>query len=260
MLDEFNYKATFFIIANAVSDSGWADWKDLLDRGFEIGNHSLTHAHLGPCTDVNFLNKEINDSYDLISQKLSHPLFSFAHPYHSTGPLADQIIFQRHYATKASPEGFCNMLSLGGDFALEHLRMKIRNALAKGKWIVTSAHGIGDCYRPMSKADFQNFLLVLKANEKEIWIDTFEHLAKYKLESQNSQVTVSNEDHRIVIELSNSLDSNVFDFPLTLMISSMLPANAVIKSTGSNVPPEVIQKDDKTFIITPPSAKFEITW
>ena len=65
---------------------GWLELNELLDRGHEIGSHTMTHAVLGGdcCTDPAY---EISCSRELLEQKLRVPVTSFSYP---TGAFDEQ--------------------------------------------------------------------------------------------------------------------------------------------------------------------------
>ena len=57
----------------------WKQLKDCLRSGIEIGNHTMTHAYLPGLTDFE-LERELNDSKDLIEQQIGQRTLSFAYP------------------------------------------------------------------------------------------------------------------------------------------------------------------------------------
>lgn len=221
LLDQQNLKGTFFIVARAASERNeWDKWNALIANGHEVGNHSMTHSYyLGTVEDKTILEREIDMSYSVLASNLSKPPFSFGHPFHSTSPQADNIVFRHHYATKISPLGFCHMVPLynGPSFKKE-----LKQGIKKHKWIVTTAHGIDDCYAPITYEMLQDFVETVVASRDKVYVDTFENLSKYKIEKENTQARVTGGSDNFTVNLVSDLPE-VFDMPLTIDIGKLSP-------------------------------------
>lgn len=87
LFDRYGYRASFFIVpASIKSHDEWSKWKRLSDRGFEIGNHSMSHRNL-TSLDLNGLGEEINETFKLIKAKINKAPLSFAPPGHATSEI-----------------------------------------------------------------------------------------------------------------------------------------------------------------------------
>jgi peptidoglycan/xylan/chitin deacetylase (PgdA/CDA1 family) len=231
LLEEYNYKATFFVVAGYItSDAYWMDWKKLSDRGFEIGNHSFSHLDLSEIKDPIILRHEINDSFELIKEKIGKAPFSFSHPYHRTSKRIDAIVFEKHMATRIRPSGFCYLYSVDSSNP-EAFDDIVREGVQNHQWIVTTAHGVGDCFSPLSEDGLKTLLSIAKKYEDHLAIGTFEELARYKLERRRTRLTFQKSDTELTITLSPDLsDLNV---PLTLKINDPEIINGTVKSQDS---------------------------
>lgn len=81
ILEQYDFIATFYIIANTVDTTGNLNTRKLqklIASGWEIGSHSMTHANLTADSDWNY---EIIDSRALLEDKLDTEIFTFAYPY-----------------------------------------------------------------------------------------------------------------------------------------------------------------------------------
>lgn len=58
----------------------WAQLKELLRQGFEIGGHTASHANVVNA-DVEMLEREVVSSLDAIARRLQAPVPTFAYPY-----------------------------------------------------------------------------------------------------------------------------------------------------------------------------------
>jgi peptidoglycan/xylan/chitin deacetylase (PgdA/CDA1 family) len=84
ILEQYGYVATFYIISNTVDAAESLTTKKLMkliNSGWEIGCHSMTHADL--TGDVN-LDYEIRQSKALLEEKLGIEIITFAYPYGKT--------------------------------------------------------------------------------------------------------------------------------------------------------------------------------
>ena len=215
-LNKHDLKATFYIIAGeAEKRKEWIKWNELVSQGHEVGNHSLSHAYrLGTVTDVKILSQEIDSSFLLMKKRMERAPFSFGQPFHSTSYLAENFIFKNHYASKISPAGFCDVLSLSDVHSFE---LKMEDALNRQRWIVTTAHGVDDCFNPMTSEVFDGFVNCLSKYKNQVFIETFENLAKYKIESENVSVSFAKLDDYYRVQLDTDLPE-VFNYPLTILI------------------------------------------
>lgn len=254
LLDRYNLPGTFFIITAKARDNGeWPQWKALHDQGHEIASHSLSHLSLGTILDTTVLKTEIDSSYSMIEHYIGKAPFSFGHPYHSTSSLADKLIFRKYGATKISPPGFCNMVSLE---EIDMFKHQMDQALQTHDWIVTTAHGINDCPQPLTGEFFVELFDYVTPND-DIYIDTFEHLAKYKIERNNTRIHVTTVDGDIIVQLTSKLPSAVFDMPLTVSVPGIsLDEYEVI----SNTDPQAMayDKDGRLYMETHPQSTFRL--
>ena len=247
LFEEYNYKATFFIVPGYIKyDDYWGDWKALSNKGFEIGNHSLTHLRIGDINDVATLRAEIDSSYSVITEKIGIPPFSFSHPYHSTSPQVDRMVFEKHFASKISPKRFCSMYSVNNKDPEEFEKI-IADAISNNKWIVTSAHGVNDCYNPMTEDQLNKMLSVTRLNEEHLYVDTFGNMSKYKIEKKNAKIRVEYKENSLLIHLKSDLDNNLFDIPLTMVVWDRAFSDYKVVNEEKKEVPSFIRNDKLHF-------------
>ncbi len=216
---KYNYRASFYVIVGSIGgDVSWNTWRNLSDQGFEIGNHSLTHKNLKDVYDSAILEKEIFQSYEILKANMGKAPFAFVHPFHGANPVANSFIFKKHYATRLCPNDFAFWDAWLQIISEEYVKRKIRETISKGLWYVPCAHGIGDGWGPISEQFLINILDFVKENESKIHLDTFEHLAKYRIERENTQLIISKNANGQFVELRSSLDPEIFDVPLCVVL------------------------------------------
>ena len=112
LLKKFKFSATIFVIpgyAGRTNDwpsqpseipqmplLSWSDMRDLVQQGFEIGCHTMTHkplSRLGPKD----LQHEIVNSKSLLEDQLSQSVTTFAYPYGIFDPQSRRLV-QSHYS------------------------------------------------------------------------------------------------------------------------------------------------------------------
>lgn len=255
-LDKYQWKGSFYIISGtAEKKEMWDAWKELRQQGHEIGNHSLTHGYyLGALYDKQLLEKEIDSSFALMKARMGEAPFTFSHPFHSNSPLVDNMVFKNHFATRISPAGFCRMISLN-DVAF--FETELAGAFSKSEWIVTTAHGIDDCFSPMSQEFFDSFLQTVEKYQDSLHIDTFENIAKYKIESEYTKFTVSKYGPDFKVTSISNLPGEVFNYPLTVSVCNLNQGRYSIQSIeGETIP--LLTEGEMSYIRVLPGSSFII--
>ena len=92
-LKEFGFTATFFVVPRFLDGMqqpahywehwphmSWDDARALVEGGFEIGAHSMTHPDLTRC-DAGRLIEEVAGVKALLERRLEHEIVSFSYPY-----------------------------------------------------------------------------------------------------------------------------------------------------------------------------------
>jgi peptidoglycan/xylan/chitin deacetylase (PgdA/CDA1 family) len=106
ILREFNYKAVFFLVTNAIGrDNFWHDpsrearlpmvsWdevEEMENAGMEIGSHALNHPSLSSLSAED-VRRELVESREALARRLSQAPCSFANPY---GNASDDLPVQK---------------------------------------------------------------------------------------------------------------------------------------------------------------------
>ena len=115
VLSGLGFRATIFAVAGQCGrfndwpqESGiprlpllsFADLAQLVDRGFEIGGHSLTHAPLSELTPES-ARREIVESQQILEDRIGTAVATFAYPFGLVTPAAVEIVRQ-HYRAACS--------------------------------------------------------------------------------------------------------------------------------------------------------------
>lgn len=163
ILDRYGFPATFFLVANTDpihTDGGQhPDWrkinwsrediqylKDLIQRGHEIGAHSMTHRRPELNNDPKF---EAEGSKQWIETRLGVKTFSYCYPfYHVTKPIKDAVIEAGYKQARAGHDAAYYSLHDCLDwFQLDCRQITQKENVSEwiepGRWHILVFHGIG---------------------------------------------------------------------------------------------------------------------
>jgi hypothetical protein len=258
IFEQYGYRATFFVIAGNIRDGiTWGTWRQLSEKGFEIGNHSFSHISFKGLYDTAIISREVNESYDLIERNIGKPPFAFAHPFHCTNPLVDAIIFTRHKASRLSPNGFCQWKNWYGEMGISKITKQIDEAIAQGQWYVPSAHGIRDGFAPLTSELLIQSLNYIKRNDSKIHIDTFENIARYVIERENTTLIINElENDKKFVELRSIVKDETLNCPLVVVFKNAPPSFSVTDIKGKS---SLKRVGSDIFIYASPNASFEVS-
>lgn len=193
LLKQLGFKGTFFISHRWMDDTthflSWNDVAELHQMGFEIGNHSWTHADFSTPRAASRLAGELAlVDYELNKVKVPKPV-SFAWSGNGFGPESVEVLKQHgiQFARRgAQPEAEYGRIVVGPafhparhhpllipttgdaypDWTFEHFE-KVLASARPGELIVLQFHGVPDVIHPWVHTPpnmFQKYMEHLKAN------------------------------------------------------------------------------------------------
>ena len=175
ILDRYGLPATFFLVANTdpihtdgVKHPDWrkTDWsendiqffKDMVQRGYEVGAHSVHHRH--PFLDSDPMG-EAEGSKQWIESRLGVPV-PF---YRITHPIKNAVINAGYEQARGGPRGA--YYSIPRDSSLDQFNIdshqirttneNVERWIRSNQWHVLTFHGIGtdqDGWEPISVSEF----------------------------------------------------------------------------------------------------------
>lgn len=269
-LEKRGMRGTFFLVAGFIPDTAekaalpnahtfgkipWSTWKELAQKGHEIGNHSMTHKGLTKLSDEE-MNKEIDDAYRLIEEKIGQPPLTFCFPGNGHDERVDRAVARQHIIGRTRLVGYG-----GKDFTLEKANGMVENAIAKRDWMVVMLHGITAGYAAFGDPDvFEKHLDFLAARSDSVAVDTFANIAKYVAERGNARIASEKIPGGLRLTLTTTLDSR-YDAPLTIIVPApdAKSAKAVRKDDGKELPVKIVQ--GSILLDMPPDGKpVDLTW
>jgi hypothetical protein len=124
-------------------------------------------------------------------------------------------------------------------------------------FMAVAAHGVGDGWEPVTENWLTDCLKIVKEREDQIAVDSFGNLAKYKIEQENTQVITKTFYKRIVFSLESSLDTAVFNYPLTVVINNQGSKGGNVTPIGGSKLIAIKQCDNRIFLKALPGSRFE---
>lgn len=183
MMDEYGFKGSFFVITSRMLVDSL---KDIVARGHEVGNHTLSHPDLR-LLDSLTLDNEILKGKEDIENALGIKCLTFASTFHSNTPLIRDIGFAHHLYIRNLPEypGVKrNRVDMGGTVStFKAIDSLLHASIETGNMLLLTGHGInGDGYDPMVGDSLRQMLDSLKdySNKGMVWVSTLQQVAQYE--------------------------------------------------------------------------------
>lgn len=164
-LDRYGFKATFFLTVENI-DARMAEWKTLLSRGHEIGDHTMTHpCELAAYSSASFVNEQILPAERYFDAKFGGPeprSFAFPCGEEKLGSGADPVVLNRYaqilpplfYAARTvygEPNDPARLLQTRyglsayvptGQPPAGHIMDYVAKAVARGHWAIIVFHEV----------------------------------------------------------------------------------------------------------------------
>ncbi len=243
----------------------WQQFKELHNEGHEIGSHTVTHPYLtqldrGDTLTPNTIEYEVYHSKKVIDSIFTDTkCITFAYPYVDYDSKVLNIV-KKYYQSARAMDDFPNPQSLFGnqyykltskeeDFNLprntpdddddEFLDAVnwLHESIDSRGWAILMIHEVlpfdsiqaalnQDSWYPMSVSWLTQICEWIQ--EKDIWVGTVEDITKYMRERECALYDiVSQSNDSLIFNLTDTLDNNIYNFPLTLDIPVSINWNSV---------------------------------
>jgi len=276
VLDTYNFKGTFNVIAGYVRDldtdpqtelavssgtvaGSWQSWARIKANGHEIGNHSFSHPHLPALSDPAQIDQEINGSAAISQAQLGVHPFTFAFPYNEETSYLDGLVLQHHYAIREHVQPFGN-----GIYTVAEMNATVDTAVQQGSWIAPQLHGfLATEYGAMDAYTFSQHLAYVSKRLSDVWVATYANVSRYQQEQAAAQFEVDAQTtNSLVFALTTPLDPTVFTQPLTVMIATTSTATGATATlaNGTSLPVTLFTGGILGVDIVPGSGPVTVHW
>lgn len=244
---------------------GWDSIKAYAAKGYEFASHTVTHTHLAVLDTTNIsyelykskedIKEHLGDKYTFDAEipfGVEHPrALKYALPAYAAlrNMMTDSFLFEinRGYKTQPGSSNKDYVQWQRGPLSktsLEEMISYVDTTIAHNNiWLVLVFHGIdGLGWEALPHEVLETYFRYIKQKENNLWVATFADVAKYMRERMHAEVYENKTGSTITVHLKQTLDSRMYDVPLTL--KTYLPASwRVVKSNQrQNLK---IQKDAK---------------
>jgi peptidoglycan/xylan/chitin deacetylase (PgdA/CDA1 family) len=270
MLNEVGFKGTFFVIPNATAETpeegekkqslkrawggiSWQELKEMAAGGHEIASHTWSHPNLQklPTAEV---DAQFSKAYDEIKTRIGKPPLTVAFSFNASTPEIQATAQKYHVAYRAY------QTSISDKSTVASLNTWADKLVSDKKWGVIMAHGVANGYAALSDPEiFRTHLKYVKSRERDIWVDTFANIARYEKERDEAKLTLSGKAGSVTCVLSSTLDPQLYDVPLTIVIDAVNVTSARAERAGQELPVRV----DKGLIYVqaaPSPGPITVTW
>lgn len=217
----------------------WKEIKSFAARGHEFGSHTISHPRLAVLDEANLLYELEKCKEEIQFQLGPEHTFSAECPFGTEDERVMEYAYKVHPALRnRMPEPFLEELNRSstttpGISRKEYVQWQ-RGPLSKTPmdlmkswvdtlmihnniWLVLTFHGVdGVGWEAKSHDELGEYFRYMKEREAQLWVATFKDVTKYIRERMNSKVTLSSKSEKIVLNLTHSLDKDLYVLPLTL--------------------------------------------
>jgi peptidoglycan/xylan/chitin deacetylase (PgdA/CDA1 family) len=250
MLNEMDFKGTFFVIAGKTAGTpeegeqkiengnprnlwggiSWPELKKMADQGHEIASHTWTHPALTKLTAAD-LDAQLSKAYDAIKTHIGKPPLTIAFPGNGSNPEVQAAALKYHVAYRAFQQ------STKRESTTASLNAWADKLVEEKKWGILMVHGIAKGYSAMASPEIlHQHLKYVKSRERDIWVDTFANISRYEKERDDAKLNLTGEPGSVTCVLTGTLDPQLYDVPLTIVIDAVGVTSASAKRADQELP------------------------
>lgn len=217
----------------------WAKVKEYAAQGHEFGSHTVTHPRLAVLTEENLLWELEKSKEDIHKQLGETYTFSAECPYGTEDERVMEYAYKIFPALRnRMPEKYLAELNRSskdqpGSKMEEYVQWQ-RGAVTKtplpmmkswvdtvaaddNQWLVLVFHGVdGIGWEALPGSLLKEYFEYIKQRENKLWVATFADATKYMRERMNAKVDSKKDGDRFTVQLTHTLDPEMYNIPLTL--------------------------------------------
>ncbi|WP_152393369.1 S-layer homology domain-containing protein [Paenibacillus guangzhouensis] len=254
-------------IKNGYNDMGasagtWAQWKALLDKGyFDVASHTVTHRNLTTLS-ADELRTELDKSVADIATNTGHVPQTLAYPYNATNDAVMEEAAKRFVVARQGGSNTGNAPDTTKYYSLsstvpestttvKQLNDWLDTGIAKANWLILTGHGNNDeGWSPPSLSLYDSHYAYVKQRDDALWNGTLAQVGKYLRERQDAKIElVTVNSLSIKLKLTGTLDSKVYDEPLTLR--TQVPADwsrVTVTQGGKSTTAQPVREGEGYFV------------
>ncbi len=246
MFNEFGFKLTLFTITGPNASPNWTGLQNAASQGHEVASHTVTHRDLSTLSIAD-QTTELADSQSAINSHITgRQCVTLAYPYCAPG---NQALTATYYIAARNCQGYIEANTPANFYSISSLvcgaqgtvqtaadfNAKFVSVAASKGWCVFLIHGIDNDwgYSQISSATIRAGLQYLDARRSTFWVQTFGNVVRYVQERNAVNVAESsNTGDSITLQVTDTLDNAIYNYPLT--IRRPLPAGWLAVKVSQN--------------------------
>lgn len=217
----------------------WKELKKFARQGHEFGSHTILHPYLAVMDSTNIYYELDKSRLDILNHLGPEHTFSAECPF---GTEDERVMEYAHQIFPAlrnrMPHPYLAELNRASDedprmadkeyvqwqrgplsdTLMEEMKSWVDTSLEKDNiWLVLVFHGVeGIGWEPLSEKELKEYFKYIKQHEDQLWVATFKDVTKYIRERQNADLKIEQKENQITVDLTHSLDRDLYQLPLTL--------------------------------------------
>lgn len=224
---------------NMARGVSWDEIRSYSAQGHEFASHMVTHPYMAALDEENMLYELEKSREEILNQLGQKYTFSAECPYGTENERVIKYALKIYPALRnRMPENFLEELnrssrkspvSLYKEYVqwqrgatsktpLPMMKSWIDTTASKNNiWLVLVFHGVeGMGWEALTSKTLDEYFRYMKAKDDDLWIATFADATKYMRERMYSTIITSENHRKITVNLTHSLDKNMYDIALTL--------------------------------------------
>ncbi len=259
----------------------WDEIREIAANGHEFAVHTVSHAYLSAMDEANILYEIGKCREDIEIQLGKKHTFSIECPYGinddrvleyvfpkfplSRNRLTDEFVFEIHRGSSTKPESPDKeyiqwQRGPHTDTPMETMKEWVDTSIMNNVWLVLVFHGINDMgWEAKTEKEIEEYFNYIKSKEDKIWVATFQDAGKYMRERMNGNISSKRVNNTIKVELTHSLDPDLYNLPLTLKTYVPSDWNFVQINQGTNIHKVKVNKNEMdSYVLYEVLPNFEI--
>ena len=227
-------------------DLSWDDLSQYAAQGHEFASHTISHPRLSVMDEVNLVYELEKSKEDILNNMGPDHTFSVECPYGTEDERVMEYMYERYEASRnRMPEPYMEELNRGSrtqpyasdkeyvqwqrgalsTTSLDQMKAWIDTCNVHSNiWLVLVFHGVDDVgWEAIPGDTLDAYFSYINSNEDKIWVATFKDVTKYIRERMEAQISFTNNQDQLSIQLTHNLDPKLYDLPLTL--KTYIPSN-----------------------------------
>lgn len=217
----------------------WEEIKTFAAQGHEFASHTVTHPRLAALDEVNMLYELEKSQEEILNQLGPEYTFSAECPYGTENERVMEYAYEIYPALRnRMPEPFLEEINRWSEMTpgasdKEYVQWQRGPLTATppelmkswvdtlvthdNVWLALTFHGVdGIGWEAKPHEELEAYFQYMKEREAQLWVATFQDVTKYMRERMHANVQATEEEDKVVVNLTHSLDENMYDMPLTL--------------------------------------------